>query len=131
MIFRSLGRAALIAALSFGASAVAQADGLESKIEQLGQLDNIKVEAIRVVKRNDFLNIQAELSNGSSSNQTLFYRFKWLDGSGFQTGGEEGWKTLVIYGKQRSTIQTVAPTMQAVDFRIELQSPNNTVNPFK
>ncbi|GGY25341.1 YcfL family protein [Paludibacterium paludis] len=130
MFSRTIGRALLAASLVLGAGQAA-ADGLESKVEQLGTMDKIKVESIRAVKRNDFLNLQAEIANDSTSDQSLFYRFKWLDASGFQTGGEEGWKQLVIHGKQRAMIQAIAPTMQAADFRIELQSPNNTVNPFK
>lgn len=111
-------------------SPAVMADALESKLEQLGKMDNIKVESMRVVKRNDLLNIQTELSNTAVSQQVMFYRFKWLDASGFQVGGEETWKQLVIYGKERKSIQTVAPTPQAADFRIEVQSPNNTVNLF-
>lgn len=107
----------------------AVAGSLESKLEQLGQMNNIKVEAIRVVKRHDFLHVQAELSNNSAAQQSMFYRFKWLDASGFDVGGQETWKQLLLHGKTRQSIQTVAPTPQAVDFRMELQSPDNTVNP--
>ena len=110
-------------------SCAAQADGLESKLEELGKMDHVKVESARVVKRNELINIQLELANDSTRPQVVFYRFKWLDASGFMVGGEETWKQVLIYGKARQTIQTVAPVPQAVDFRLQLQSPENTVNP--
>jgi len=92
-------------------------------------MDHVKVESARVVKRNDLINIQVELSNDSTRPQVVFYRFKWLDASGFMVGGEETWKQVLIYGKAHQTIQTVAPVPQAVDFRLQLQSPENTVTP--
>jgi uncharacterized protein YcfL len=81
-----------------------------------------------VIKRNGLLNIQAEITNTSSSNERMFYRFKWLDSSGFSAWDEEPWKPVVIYGKQKHLITVVAPTPQATDFRLVLQSPNNTTS---
>ncbi|KUM01831.1 hypothetical protein AWB61_03680 [Chromobacterium sp. F49] len=129
MNMRHIRRCLLLAALA--AAPLCHADGLESKLEMLGKMDNIKVESARVVKRNDFLNVQAELSNSATKQQMLFYRFKWLDGSGMQTGAEETWKQLQLQGLERKSIQTVAPTPQAADFRLELQSPDNSVNLFR
>lgn len=102
-----------------------QAASINDKVEQLGQISNLKVNAIRVVRRNDFLNIQAEVVNPTNSNEQLYYRFKWLDDSGFTVGGEETWKPLVINGGQKKLIETIAPQSSATDFRLELQSPNN------
>jgi len=121
MIFHKLVSPLLAGMLGLIA-VTAHAESLDSKVEQLGKLSNIKIDAIRIVKRNDLLNIQTDVSNTSSSNQTLLYRFKWLDASGFQTGSEEAWKQLVVYGKERKSIQSVAPTPQAADFRLEVQN---------
>lgn len=106
--------------------APAHADSLASKLEQLGEMTYLKVTDLRVIRRNGLLNIQAEVTNTSSSNERLFYRFKWLDDAGFSVWDEEPWKPVVIYGKQRHLITVVAPTPQATDFRLVLQSPNNT-----
>lgn len=104
----------------------AHADSMASKLEQLGEMTYLKVTDLRVIKRNGLLNIQAEVTNISSSNERLFYRFKWLDDAGFSIWDEEPWKPVVIYGKQKHLITVVAPTPQATDFRLVLQSPNNT-----
>lgn len=102
------------------------AESMASKLEQLGEMTYLKVTDLRVANRNGLLNVQAEITNTSSSNERLFYRFKWLDGAGFSVWDEEPWKPVVIYGKQRHLITVVAPTPQATDFRLVLQSPNNT-----
>lgn len=106
----------------------ANADSMDSKLEQLGEMTYLKVTDLRVVRRNGLLNIQAEVTNISSSNERLFYRFKWLDDAGFSVWDEEPWKPVVIYGKQKHLITVVAPTPQASDFRLVLQSPNNTTS---
>ena len=127
-----LARLLLAAGLSFsfGLPAIpASADTMASKLEQLGQMTYLKVTDLRVVQRNGLLNIQAEITNTSSSNERLFYRFKWLDNAGFSVWDEEPWKPVVIYGKQRHLITVVAPTPQATDFRLVLQSPNNENEP--
>jgi uncharacterized protein YcfL len=106
----------------------ARADSMASKLEQLGEMTYLKITDLRAVKRDGLLIIQAEITNTSSSNERLFYRFKWLDDAGFSVWDEEPWKPLVIYGKQKQLINVVAPTPQATDFRLVLQSPNNTTN---
>lgn len=104
----------------------AYADSMASKLEQLGEMIYLKVTDLRVVRRNGLINVQAEVTNISASNERLFYRFKWLDDAGFSVWDEEPWKPAVIYGKQKHLITVVAPTPQATDFRLVLQSPNNT-----
>jgi uncharacterized protein YcfL len=85
----------------------------------------LRVDSIRFARRGDLLNVQAELINMSPYNQQLFYRFRWLDEAGFTVGGEESWKPVLIYGAQKKLLETVAPVPAAVDFRLELQSPDN------
>lgn len=106
----------------------AHADSMASKLEQLGEMTYLKITDLRAIKRNALLNIQAEVTNTSASNERLFYRFKWLDDAGFSVWDEEPWKPLLIYGKQKQLITVVAPTPQATDFRLVLQSPNNATN---
>lgn len=107
-------------------SASLRADSIESKVEELGAMTNLRVTDLRAVNRNGLLNVQAEITNIGSSNERLFYRFKWLDSAGFSVWDEEPWKPVVIYGKQKHLITVVAPTPQAADFRLVLQSPNNS-----
>jgi len=103
----------------------AEAQSVADKIEQLGQMTFLRVDSIRFARRGDLLNVQAELINMSPYNQQLFYRFRWLDEAGFTVGGEESWKPVLIYGAQKKLLETVAPVPAAVDFRLELQSPDN------
>ncbi|RXZ43991.1 DUF1425 domain-containing protein [Crenobacter cavernae] len=117
----------LVLATSLGACLPALADSVASKTEQLGQMDKVKVDNIRLARRNGLLNIQAELVNESSRNQVVYYRFKWLDDSGFATWGEEAWKPITLYGTERKLLSEVAPTAATTDFRLQLQSPENTV----
>lgn len=127
MLPRLFGLLGLLLALGLPMSP-AQADSMASKLEQLGEMTYLKVTDLRVIKRNGLLNIQAEVTNTSASNERLFYRFKWLDDSGFSVWDEEPWKPVVIYGKQKHLITVVAPTPQSTDFRLMLQSPNNNNN---
>ncbi|MBZ0104070.1 MAG: YcfL family protein [Sulfuricella denitrificans] len=124
---RLLGFLGLLLALGLPAMPV-HADSMASKLEQLGEMTYLKVTDLRVARRNGLLNVQAEVTNISSSNERLFYHFKWLDDAGFSVWDEEPWKPVVIYGKQKHLITVVAPTPQASDFRLVLQSPNNTTS---
>lgn len=90
-----------------------------SKIVTMGQLDDIEVHQMRVARENGFLTVNVALNNTSRSNQTLFYRFAWLDDSGFPVAEEEGWKALPLYGKQAKFLPAIAPTPKATDFRFE------------
>lgn len=111
------------------AAPVLQTASKESKLEQLGTMTYLKVADLRTVRRDGILNIQAEIFNESSRNQSLYYRFKWLDAAGFSVWDEEPWKPVIVYGKQKQLITTVAPTPKATDFRLVLQSPENTTEP--
>ncbi|PWB32716.1 DUF1425 domain-containing protein [Pseudomonas sp. SDI] len=93
-----------------------------SKVVVMGKLKNIEVGPMRVARENGFLTVKAALNNTSSSNKTMLYRFAWLGDDGFPVAGEEGWKSLTLYGSQSSVLPAIAPVPQATDFRIEVQS---------
>lgn len=101
------------------------ATSIQSKLEEQGKMSNLRVTDLRAAKRNNLLNIQAEVSNLSTGNQQLYYRFKWLDRDGFTVWQDEPWKPMLVYGKQKQVINVVAPTFKATDFRLILQSPDN------
>ena len=94
-----------------------------SKIVQMGDFKNIDVGAIRVARENGFLTVKAQLSNTSSRNKTLYYRFAWLGNDGFPVADEETWKTLPLYGSQSTVLSGIAPVPKATDFRIEVNTP--------
>lgn len=103
----------------------AEGGSIASKVEELGKMSYLKVSDMRAVKRDGLLRIQVTLSNGSTNNQQLYYRFRWLDDDGFTVWEEEPWKPEVVYGQQKKVIHAVSPSFKATDFRLELQSPKN------
>lgn len=99
---------------------------INAKVEQLSEMSYLQVTDLRAVMRNHLLVVQAEINNPDSDNQQLYYRFKWFDANGFAVGGEEAWKPLLVYAYQKQTISAVAPSPQVMDFRLVVQSPDNT-----
>lgn len=97
---------------------------IASRIELMGPLNYLVVSDLRATKRDNLLRIQAEITNTSTDNQQLYYRFKWLDRDGFSVWDDEPWKPLLVYGNQKQLINVVSPSFKATDFRIVLQSPN-------
>ncbi|AAZ98468.1 hypothetical protein Tbd_2515 [Thiobacillus denitrificans ATCC 25259] len=122
-----------LAALSLWSAAVsvtpAAADTIASKIEAQGEMTYLKVAGLRQAVRNELLTIQAEVANDNEGQQTLYYRFRWLDADGFSVWDDEAWKPLLFHGKGRQVIQAVAPTPRATDFRLVVQSPENSTAP--
>ena len=122
----------LVAACLLAASAViapAAADSIESRIESQGEMRYLKVTGLRQAVRGGLLNVQAEIVNEHEGRQTLYYRFRWLDASGFSVWDDEPWKPLLFHGKGRQSIHVVAPTPQATEFRLVVQSPENDASP--
>ena len=104
-------------------------NSIPAKVEQLGEMSYLRVSNIAAQTRKQLLFVQAEISNSDSDNQQLFYRFKWLDAHGFVIGNDDPWQPLLVYAGQKQTINGLAPTPQATDFRILVSSPDNTGNP--
>jgi len=85
----------------------------------MGDTDSIQITDLRSVKRNGLLTAQATIKNNSSSN-LVSYRFKWLGNNEIAIFDDEAWKPIVISKGQSASIIGIAPTPEAVDFRIEL-----------
>jgi uncharacterized protein YcfL len=100
-------------------------NSIPAKVEQLGEMSYLVVSNITATKRNRLMAIQAEILNTDSNNQQLYYRFKWLDKNGMVIGDDEAWQPLLVYAGQTQTINALAPSMQATDFRIMVSSPDN------
>ncbi len=104
-------------------------NSIPTKVEQHGVMDYLVVSNIMATKRNHLMAIQAEITNTDSNNQQMFYRFKWLDRNGMVIGDDEAWQPLLVYAGQRQTINGLAPSPQASDFRILVSSTENSGNP--
>lgn len=125
-------RLTIVTALTLSACATPpppRPNSIPTKVEQLGEMSYLQVSNIIATKRNHLMALQAEILNTDSDNQQLYYRFKWLDRNGIVIGDDEAWQPLLVYAGQKQTINAIAPSPQAVDFRIVVSSPDNTGNP--
>ena len=90
------------------------------KVALRGEANGIAVREIRIVRKNDVLVVQADMTNMERSDRTVFYRFRWLDNVGNQVGDGESWKQMAVLGLGQQTIKSVAPGGSATDFQIEM-----------
>lgn len=91
-----------------------------AKIALRGEAQRIAVREMRIVRKNDILTVQADMSNTGRSDCTVFYRFQWLDHLGGPVGDGESWKQIGVLGLGQQTVKSVAPTSAAVDLRLEM-----------
>ena len=120
----AIGCAALVMGLATSAGAQqhdpATPPAVASKVALRGEANGIAVREMRIVRKNDILVVQADMSNMGRSDRTVFYRFKWLDNVGNQVGDGESWKQMSVLGLGQQTVKSVAPTAAAVDLRLEM-----------
>jgi uncharacterized protein YcfL len=94
-----------------------------SKVVSMGDTSHIEVGAMRVARENGFLTVKVQLTNTSSRNKMMYYRFAWLGNDGFPVADEEGWKSVTLYGSQSTVLPAIAPVPRATDFRLEINTP--------
>lgn len=95
-----------------------------SKLVFLSDLSDIALSdlrALRPIPANDFLTVEAEFINTSSSYTSFQYRFQWRDRNGMEMGNEESWKVLNFSPSQAQRIKGIATSKNAADFKIELK----------
>jgi uncharacterized protein YcfL len=86
-----------------------------------GSTSDIKITDLRSVERNGLLTAQATIVNKGNS-KPVAYRFRWLSKDGAKVAEDEAWKPLTISEGRTEVIEGIAPTPQAKDFRVELNS---------
>ncbi len=125
-VFLKSCRVALIPILLAGcATPLPPAPGsAASKLIFLNDLSDIALGDLRAVPVNDFMTVEAEFINNSSSYTSLQYRFQWRDRSGMDAGIEESWKVLNFSPSQAQRIKGIATSKKAADFKIELKENN-------
>lgn len=91
-----------------------------SKLMLRGDSFGVKVNEMRIMRKNGILVVQADLYNTTRADRTVFYRFSWTDDVGNQVGDGESWKQMGLYGLQQQTIKSVAPLATATDLKLEM-----------
>jgi len=118
------GLALCVLALSAAMPALASGDetspAIAAKLDLRGSPKGIKVDEMRLQRKNDTLTVQSDLKNTSKTDKVVFYRHKWLDSSGSQVGDGEVFKQVTVLGLQTVTIKGVAMHPSAVDVRLEM-----------
>lgn len=95
-------------------------DLIEAKVQPAGGLRDVAVQSITCSQRHDALRIDVELRNDSAEVRRVAYRFRWLDRDGLPAWEEEALKPVLIYPRAAQQLVGLAPTAQAVDFRLVL-----------
>jgi uncharacterized protein YcfL len=94
-----------------------------SKVMATGPIESLAIGPMRMARENGFLTVNTQLSNTDTDNRTLYYRYLWLGPEGFPVVEAESWKSLTLYAEQTSFLPAIAPVPQAVDFRLEINTP--------
>lgn len=79
------------------------------------------LKALNVAQSGGRMRIQAEVQNYSVSPQKFHYKYEWFDKDGMIISSPlSAWKSVVILGHESLSLSEVAPTPDAVDFRLKI-----------
>ncbi|HHI92984.1 MAG TPA: DUF1425 domain-containing protein [Gammaproteobacteria bacterium] len=68
------------------------------------------------------LEVNIELSNLSSSDKSIQYRFSWYDGDNFEVEqGSRSWIPVVLHGKSSVNMQAVAPNSSVTTYKVNVR----------
>lgn len=98
----------------------ATSPAVAAKLSLRGEAPHVSVPEVRIARRGGFLSVQSDLRNAGPEDQTVFYRYRWLDQSGNQHGNGDAWKQLNLLSETQQTVKGTAPHASVSDFRLEL-----------
>ena len=117
-----------------GCSSVYNIQDSNSKLDQSGIEYNqihrdltlrFKVEVTRVNESfvsGNIKKVQAVVRNKIGKKLKVKYSFEWYDENGMRLEStSSSWKLVFLNGKEEKTIQSVAPSEKAVDFKLKLK----------
>jgi len=68
------------------------------------------------------LEVNVELSNLSSSDKSIQYRFSWYDAGNFEVEqGSRSWIPVVLHGKSSFNMQAVAPNPSVTTYKVNVR----------
>jgi uncharacterized protein YcfL len=72
--------------------------------------------------KNEFMEVQVEVTNKLSSEQHIEYSFLWYDEAGFLVdAASSAWTPKVIYGKQTIDLNAVGPTPSVREAKLQVR----------
>jgi len=114
-------------ALELAPPALAQT--IASKVDYVGTSRYLTVSGLKAREVNGLLNLYVEITNSDNDDQEGYYRIDWVDDAGFPAWEEEAWKPIVLHGNQKRTLQIIAPSRKAQDFKIVFSGERNWSGP--
>ena len=90
----------------------------DAKLAEKLDLGNAKTKKV-----NDRLLAEVKLTNKTTDTQNLQYRFYWYDDLGLELNVDESpWQLLVLYGGESKSVQGVAVSPSAENFRVSIRN---------
>lgn len=110
----------VLSALVFGLVACSSTPSVDEMTVRMRDTDAVKITDMRSIMAGGLLTTQITITNKGS--KSVYYRFRWLNKSGLQVGGDEAWKPLTIGSGQSGVLVGIAPHPSVSDFKFELSS---------
>jgi len=74
---------------------------------------------MRMRRTGDLLDVQVELTNLTSSDQNIQYKFAWYDDDNFEVDKDgRAWTPILIHGNDKVTMGAVAPNPRASTYKL-------------
>ncbi|MGF1682323.1 YcfL family protein [Photobacterium minamisatsumaniensis] len=84
--------------------------------------NRITIERAHVSSANGLLKAGVPVTSKIDSDLKLQYRFYWYDAQGLEVAGSDSpWRQFVLHGKDTMTLQAVARTPQATQYRVYIR----------
>lgn len=102
------------------------APGLDTKvvINNSSLARNIEIDAIDSAMAGNMMRAQVSLHSKDRDTVSIQYRFAWFDIQGIEINPNAGaWKPFLLYGREKRTIQGLAPDPRAKEFKISIREP--------
>ncbi|MEW6380957.1 MAG: DUF1425 domain-containing protein [bacterium] len=85
-------------------------------------LRDLQITDIKSRMVDNLMQVQVQVLNKTSRTFSFDYSFSWFDASGFQVVGVgEHWTPVVINGNEVKSLNGVAPTPQASQFKVQIR----------
>lgn len=100
------------------------APGLDTKvvINNSSLAGDIEIDAINSAMAGNMMRAQVTLRSKDRDTISIQYRFAWFDKQGIEINPNTGaWKPFLLYGREKRTIQGLAPDPRAKEFKVSIR----------